>query len=201
MSSGIVDITANEIDKELLSCQPIGIDLFVLDSQVFDTDVNVTNEKTEAYSPEKENLTVEDQFKKSYSENNEEEEDEAFHGFQSHEILQFLQKRTLSIKKQITTIKSAQHLVKEDYEFQFHGFSIKELNKKLEEILKFHQERVHLLQKQMSKDEECDGKKLQFQISSCILSLCKLFSRRTLFYFRQRRCFSWIPDSRNQRIN
>ena len=67
MSSGIVDITANEIDKELLSCQPIGIDLFVLDSQVFDTDVNVTNEKTETYSPEKENLTVEDQFKKSLS--------------------------------------------------------------------------------------------------------------------------------------
>ena len=162
MSSAIVDSTANEIDEELLSYQPNGIDLFDLDGQVFDTDIEVTNKKTEAYSPENENLVVEDQFKNSYSENNEEEE--AFHGFQSHEIHQFLQSRTLSIKKQITMIKNAQGLVKEDYEFLFHGFSIEELNKKLEEILKFHQKRMHLLRKQI-KDEECEVKKLDFKLA------------------------------------
>ena len=74
MSSAIVDSTANEIDEELLSYQPNGIDLFDLDGQVFDTDIEVTNKKTEAYSPENENLVVEDQFKNSYSENNEEED-------------------------------------------------------------------------------------------------------------------------------
>ena len=161
MSSVVVmeaDSTSNEIDEELLSYEP-GIDLFVLEGQVFDTDVDVMNEKTEeAYSPVNENLVVDVQFEKTFSKNNEEEEDEheAFHGFHTDEIHPFLQNRTHSINKQISLIKNAQGLAKEDYEFQFHGFSIEELNKKLEEITKFRQKITHLLRKQMANDEECE---------------------------------------------